>query len=54
MVYKWRYKTSDGFDDMLMNSDGKYLTGYGDKVALLAHEKNDMSKYFIPKKGNAL
>lgn len=27
MVYKWIYKTPDGFDDMLMNSDGEYLTG---------------------------
>lgn len=34
------------------------LTGYGgginNKVALLTHEKVDMSKYFIPKKGTAL
>ena len=34
------------------------LTGYGggirNKVALLAHEKNDMSKYFVPKRGTAL
>lgn len=34
------------------------LTGYGggikNKIALLAHEKNDMDKYFIPKKGTAL
>lgn len=27
MTYKWKYKTPDGFDDMLMNSDGEYLTG---------------------------
>lgn len=27
MVYKWIYKTPNKFDDMLMNSDGKYLTG---------------------------
>ena len=27
MVYKWLYKTSDCFDNMLMNSDGEYLTG---------------------------
>ena len=27
MVYKWVYKTPDGFDDMLMNGDGEYLTG---------------------------
>ncbi len=34
------------------------LTGYGggmqNKIALLAHEKNDMTKYFIPKKGTKL
>lgn len=34
------------------------LTGYGggikNKIALLEHEKNDMSKYFIPKCGSAL
>lgn len=34
------------------------LTGYGggikNKVALLAHEKNDMNKYFVPKRGTAL
>ena len=27
MVYRWVYKTPDVFDDMLMNSDGEYLTG---------------------------
>ena len=27
MVYKWIYKTPNNFDNMLMNSDGKYLTG---------------------------
>ena len=27
MVYKWIYRTPDNFDDMLMNSDGEYLTG---------------------------
>ena len=34
------------------------LTGYGGgikkKIALLEHEKNDMSKYFIPRRGSAL
>lgn len=34
------------------------LTGYGgglqNKMALLAHEKNDMTKFFIPKQINAL
>lgn len=34
------------------------LTGYGgeikNKVELLTHEKNDMSKYFVPKQGTAL
>ena len=27
MTYKWFYKTPAGFSDMLMNSDGEYLTG---------------------------
>lgn len=27
MIYKWIYKTPNAFDDILMNSDGKYLTG---------------------------
>lgn len=27
MIYKWRYRTPDGFTDMFMNSDGEYLTG---------------------------
>lgn len=27
MIYKWTYKTPNEFDDILMNSDGKYLTG---------------------------
>lgn len=26
MIYKYTYKTPDGFDNMIMNSDGKYLT----------------------------
>lgn len=27
MTYRWRYETPDGFDDMLMSSDGRVLTG---------------------------
>lgn len=27
MVYKWHYKTPNGSDNMLMNSDGEYLIG---------------------------
>ena len=26
MIYKWYYKTPEGFDNMYMNSDGEYLT----------------------------
>ena len=41
----------------VVGSNGS-LTGYGggikNKVALLTHKQNDMSKYFIPKKGTAL
>lgn len=27
MIYKYRYKTPDGFSDMVMNSNGEFLTG---------------------------
>lgn len=27
MIYKYYYKTPEGFSDILMNSDGEYLTG---------------------------
>jgi len=27
MEYKWTYKTPNNFDDMIMTSDGEYLTG---------------------------
>ena len=27
MIYKYKYQTPNGFSNMLMNSDGKYLTG---------------------------
>ena len=27
MIYQWKYKTPPQFADMLMSSDGKYLTG---------------------------
>ena len=27
MTYKWKYKTPDNFDDILLKSDGEYLTG---------------------------
>lgn len=27
MTYKWLYKTPNNFDDIILNSDGKYLTG---------------------------
>ncbi len=41
----------------VVGSNGS-LTGYGggikNKAALLAHEQNDMSKYFVPKKGTTL
>lgn len=41
MVYKWLYKTPDGFDNMLMNSDGEYLTG------LWFIKSKDSSKHII-------
>ena len=27
MIYKWEYQTPDNFDNILLTSDGKYLTG---------------------------
>ena len=27
MTYRWKYKTPEGFDDLLMSSDGETLTG---------------------------
>lgn len=41
MVYKWIYKTPNGFDNMLMNSDGEYLTG------LWFADSKDASKHCI-------
>lgn len=41
MVYKWIYKTPNNFDDMLMNSDGEYLTG------LCFINSKDASKHII-------
>ena len=41
MIYKKRYITPDGFSNMIMNSDGKYLTG------LWFEESRDSSKHVI-------
>ena len=41
MIYKYKYQTPDSFSDMLMNSDGKYLTG------LWFENSKDMSKHEI-------
>ena len=46
LVYKWIYKTSDEFDDILLNSDGEYLTGLwfvGSKDSL-KHDSNCKEK----------
>lgn len=43
MTYIWEYDTPLEFDNMLISSDDKYLTGYGDgiknKIAILTHGK---------------
>lgn len=39
MIYKCTYKTPSGFDDMVMNSDGEYLT------ALCFEHSSDISKF---------
>lgn len=41
MIYKKRYITPDGFSNMIMNSDGKYLTG------LWFEGSRDSSKHVI-------
>lgn len=41
MAYKWIYRTPNNFDDMLMNSDGEYLTG------LWFIDSKDASKHII-------
>jgi len=49
MIYYWKYKTPVGFDDMLMNSDGEYLTGLwfvGSKDVL--KHSTDGEEKFLP------
>lgn len=41
MIYKYFYKTPNDFDDILMNSDGEYLTG------LWFVNSGDASKYMV-------
>lgn len=48
MIYKWLYKTPDNFDNILMNSDGKYLTG------LWFIGSRDTSKHIIDCEENKL
>jgi len=40
MIYKYTYKTPNGFSDMVMNSDGEYLTG------LWFENSRDSAKHF--------
>ena len=43
MTYIWKYDTPLMIDNMLINIDDKYLTGYGgaikNKIAILTHGK---------------
>lgn len=48
MLYKYKYQTPDGFSNLIMNSDGEYLTGLwfeGSKDAS-KHEINCEEKSF--------
>ena len=49
-------KAFDNFDvDKICSyNDEKIQELLKNKIALLMHEKNDMSKYFVPKRGTAL
>ena len=42
MIYKHKYQTPNGFTDILMNSDGEYLTGlwFEGSRDILKHELN--------------
>ena len=39
MFYKWKYKTPKDFSDMIMNSDGEYLTSLCFEDSLDAEKK---------------
>ncbi len=49
MTYKWKYKTPNNFDDILMNSDGEYLTGlwFENSKDTLKH-KTDCKEKYLP------
>ena len=42
MIYKYKYRTPKGFSNILMNSDGEYLTGlwFEDSRDMVKHEVN--------------
>lgn len=46
MTYQYTYKTKDGFSDIIMNSDGEYLTGLYFKGSkdLLKHKESCLEK----------
>ena len=49
MIYKWKYKTPDGFDYMLMNSDGEYLTWlWFEKSRDTSKHETDCEEKFLP------
>lgn len=49
-MYIWRYKNNI-CDDILISSDGEYLTGYGgginNKIKLLQLEGHDISRFYV-------
>lgn len=48
MIYRQNYATPDGFDDMVMISDGEKLTG------LLFTDSEDMRKFSLPENETSL
>lgn len=46
MTYQYTYKTKDGFSDIIMNSDGEYLTGlyFKESRDLLKHKADYLEK----------
>ena len=47
MIYKWKYQTPSGFDDIIMSSDGEYLIGlwFEGSNDEKKHNNNCQSKY---------
>lgn len=49
MTYKWKYKTPDNFDDILLNSDGEYLIGLRfENTKDISKQETKYEKKYLP------